>query len=188
MKTFQTFLRESIPTVTLYHGGRNLERNHLETIAHKKGNWEYGPGLYLTTHYDTAYKYAKGGGKVFKVTVEEGREADDVRLTREVIEKFAKQHVIGRKRQIVADAVNRNINRLKSDDISGRNHFLMSFLKRKKRTVGGIPDAFRVLMHELQSLCFHVHYTEDYRLTYPTLLESSHIPETPLPGNYGRGS
>ena len=77
---------------------------------------------------------------------------------------------------------------LKSDDISGRNHFLMSFLKRKKRTVGGIPDAFRVLMHELQSLCFHVHYTEDYRLTYPTLLESSQIPETPVPGNYGRGS
>jgi len=76
---------------------------------------------------------------------------------------------------------------LKSDDISGRNHFLMSFLKRKKRTVGGIPDAFRVLMHELQSLCFHVHYTEDYRLTYPTLLESSQIPETPIPGNYGRG-
>ena len=76
---------------------------------------------------------------------------------------------------------------LKSDDISGRNHFLMSFLKRKKRTIGGIPDAFRVLMHELQSLCFHVHYTEDYRLTYPTLLESSHIPETPIPGNYGRG-
>jgi DNA-directed RNA polymerase subunit beta len=76
---------------------------------------------------------------------------------------------------------------LKSDDMSGRNHFLMSFLKRKKRTVGGIPDAFRVLMHELQSLCFHVHYTEDYRLTYPTLLESSQIPETPIPGNYGRG-
>ena len=76
---------------------------------------------------------------------------------------------------------------LKSDDITGRNHFLMSFLKRKKRTVGGIPDAFRVLMHELQSLCFHVHYTEDYRLTYPTLLESSKIPETPIPGTYGRG-
>jgi DNA-directed RNA polymerase subunit beta len=77
---------------------------------------------------------------------------------------------------------------LKSDDITGRNHFLMNFLKRKKRTVGGIPDAFRVLMHELQSLCFHVHYTEDYRLTYPTLLESSKIPETPIPGTYGRGS
>ena len=43
-------------------------------------------------------------------------------------------------------------------------------------------------MHELQSLCFHVHYTEDYRLTYPTLLESSKIPETPIPGTYGRGS
>ena len=76
---------------------------------------------------------------------------------------------------------------LKSDDLTGRNHFLMSFLKRKKRTVGGIPDAFRVLMHELQSLCFHVHYTEDYRLTYPGLLESSKIPETPIPGTYGRG-
>ena len=77
---------------------------------------------------------------------------------------------------------------LKSDDITGRNNFLASFLKRKKRTVGGIPDAFRLLMHELQSLCFHVHYTEDYRLTYPTLLESSKTPETPIPGTYGRGS
>lgn len=116
MKTFRTFITES--TISLYHGGRNLEQNYQETVAHKKGNWEYGPGLYLTTHYDTAYKYAKGGGKVFKVTVEEGQEADDVRLTREVIEQFAKRYVIGRKRQIVADAVNRNINRLKSDTIS----------------------------------------------------------------------
>jgi len=65
-------------TMTLWHGGRGLEFSYNEMMPHKKGRWEHGPGLYLTTHYDTAFKYAKGGGKVYSVTIRKGNSIDNV--------------------------------------------------------------------------------------------------------------
>jgi hypothetical protein len=64
--------------LTLWHGG-NLESNE-EMIAHKSGRWEYGPGLYLTTHYDTARKYSKGSRKLYKIVVRKGTNIRDVML------------------------------------------------------------------------------------------------------------
>lgn len=91
-------------TITLWHGGRGLEADYLEVMAHKKGRWEHGPGLYLTTHYDTAVKYAKGGGKLYRVTVEEGRDISEVAVPIEDAIAFVERHVVGSKRkQVVAD-------------------------------------------------------------------------------------
>ena len=56
--------------LTLWHGGRNLDTNYKEIQASANGRWEHGPGLYLTNQFDTAVKYAKGGGKVFKVELD----------------------------------------------------------------------------------------------------------------------
>lgn len=54
----------------LYHGGRGLEfGGHREILGNKKDAFEYGVGLYLTTSYMTARKYAKGGGKVYAITI-----------------------------------------------------------------------------------------------------------------------
>ena len=51
--------------MNVWHGGK-LEDSYQDSISHKKGRWEHGPGLYLTTHYDTAKKYLdivlNGGG------------------------------------------------------------------------------------------------------------------------------
>lgn len=47
----------------LWHGSHRWS-GRPEIRAPKKGKAEYGPGLYLTTNYRTAEKYAKGSGKV----------------------------------------------------------------------------------------------------------------------------
>jgi DNA-directed RNA polymerase subunit beta len=63
---------------------------------------------------------------------------------------------------------------LKSDDIDARNTFLFHLMKRKQfpqeRLRRCLPESFRVLVHELQSLCLSVYYNPDFRLTYPSLL------------------
>lgn len=59
--------------IQLWHGGNRWE-GRPEIRPSKQGRYECGPGIYLTTHYDTARKYAKGGKVVTRVTL-----ADDIR-------------------------------------------------------------------------------------------------------------
>jgi len=47
----------------LYHGGR-IE-GAPEVRPHRGGHAEHGAGIYLTTSWETAAKYAKGGGRVY---------------------------------------------------------------------------------------------------------------------------
>lgn len=64
-----------------WHGG-NLDSfdPSQNDFNQKSGAYEYGPGLYLTTHYETATKYAKGNKKLYVVEVEpgSGTDADEV--------------------------------------------------------------------------------------------------------------
>ena len=59
---------------------------------------------------------------------------------------------------------------IKSDEIYARNTFLFHLMKRRKLPCGGLPESFRVLVHELQSLCLSLYYNPDFRLTYPSLI------------------
>lgn len=52
--------------IYLYHGARAWSGTP-EVRGAKKGRVEYGPGLYLTTSYETARKYSKGGGSVLRI-------------------------------------------------------------------------------------------------------------------------
>ncbi len=56
-----------------WHGG-NLD-DYKDFPTQSKGRYEYGPGLYLTTHYDTAKKYSKGSRKLYLIDVEVGIDA-----------------------------------------------------------------------------------------------------------------
>ena len=103
--------------IVLWHGGRDLESGYPEVRSHGKGRWEHGPGLYLTTHYDTAAKYAKGGGKLYKVTVEEGTDIDDVTCPLEDAVQFVNRYVIGRKRKDMIDDLQRIMKRTNADQI-----------------------------------------------------------------------
>jgi hypothetical protein len=101
------------PTLTLWHGG-NLEFSS-ESISHRGGRWEHGPGLYLTTHYDTAKKYAKGSRKLYQVVVREGKDLSDVNLPIDAVHAFIDEYFIrARKRDLLAriekHVVNNKIN------------------------------------------------------------------------------
>jgi hypothetical protein len=55
--------------LVLYHGSRRWQ-GPPEVRAGRNGRMEHGPGIYLTTAYETARKYAKGGGLVLRFTIE----------------------------------------------------------------------------------------------------------------------
>lgn len=96
-------------TLVLWHGGRNLQSDYQEIRAHKNGRWEHGPGIYLTDHRDTAAKYAKGGGSVFRVTItfDPTKGLDDVAIDIDDAIEFIKRNAIARLRsQIIADLRN----------------------------------------------------------------------------------
>lgn len=96
MKINEILLENQENVMTLWHGGRGLEFSYQEMLPHKKGRWEHGPGLYLTTHYETAAKYAKGGGKVYEVTIRKGTNINDVTIDKQEAIDFIKKIVIKR--------------------------------------------------------------------------------------------
>jgi hypothetical protein len=63
-------------TLNFWHGG-NLDEFD-DIISQKNGRYEYGAGFYITTHYGTAEKYAKGKRKLYLITVEEGLDIKNV--------------------------------------------------------------------------------------------------------------
>lgn len=75
-------------TISFWHGARNWEGPPEIRPARAK-RAEHGPGIYLTTRYETAKKYAKGGGKVMLVHVDEPLAMlSDARVTLATMESF----------------------------------------------------------------------------------------------------
>lgn len=81
-------------TMSLWHGG-DLTR---DITNQKRGRMEYGPGLYLTTHYDTAKKYAKGSRKLYMITIRKGND-DRTRIPAEAAIQFVKQYAVKSKQK-----------------------------------------------------------------------------------------
>ena len=100
--TYKLFETETT-TMVFWHGG-NLE-NHIQV---RTGKWEYGPGLYLTTNYDTAKNFAKGSRKLYMITVERGVDIRDVSISTDEIRKFVKSYIIGAKRKEFLISVERH--------------------------------------------------------------------------------
>jgi hypothetical protein len=88
-------------TLNFWHGGNLNEYN--ETIAQKNGRYEYGAGLYLTSYYDIAKKYAKGSRKLYLITVEIGNDINDSLLPINDLIEFINQYVITNKRKEIIE-------------------------------------------------------------------------------------
>ena len=99
-------------TLTLWHGG-NLDTDK-EYVAQKGGRWENGPGLYLTTHYGTAKKYAKGSRKLYKVVIRKGTDIGEVRLNMPNVVDFIDEYVPKAKSK---DVLNRITKRSSGDKV-----------------------------------------------------------------------
>lgn len=110
--------------ITLWHGGRNLDSDYQEFKPSRKNRWEYGPGLYLTTHYDRALKYAKGNGRTYQVHVQEGNDIKDVELNIADVNNFIANYVIKSKQKLMLDDIYNNMNRMNSSPFIKANVFL----------------------------------------------------------------
>lgn len=94
--------------IDLWHGGRNLEYSYKEFGGTRNKKWEYGPGLYLTTHYERARSYAKGGGTTYLVTIEEGNNLENVMVDIAELNEFVLSHVIRSKQKRILKDLHRN--------------------------------------------------------------------------------
>lgn len=106
LKTISESLNEAVITVpdipntkSYWHGG-NLD-DYDDIIAQKNGKYEYGPGLYVIDHYGTAQKYAKGSRKMYMVTIENGQDINDAKISLDKLNEFVDTYVIGSKRKEV---------------------------------------------------------------------------------------
>jgi hypothetical protein len=89
-----------------WHGG-DLD-NYDDIIAHKNGRYEYGPGLYLTTHYDTAKKYAKGRRKFYMISVEKGNDINKSLFDIDKVKEFVNNYVIKNKRREILQRIEKH--------------------------------------------------------------------------------
>jgi hypothetical protein len=94
-------------TMNLWDGG-NLA-DYSDVIAQKNGRYEYGAGLYLITHYDTALKYAKGSRKLYLVTVENGVDINKAFLDINKVKDFINTYVLGNMKKMVWERLQRFI-------------------------------------------------------------------------------
>ncbi len=107
MLTAMTKAAEEIPGVgrQFWHGGRITGQIEIQTPT--KGRYEAGPGLYLTTSYQRACKYAKGGGSTFLITLKDNISfADDVLIPLKDGVEFATKYLGGKGKEIAADLRN----------------------------------------------------------------------------------
>lgn len=111
-------------TLTLWHGGRDLEYNYRSFQSSRKGSWEHGPGIYLTTHYERASSYAKGGGKTYLVEFNEGNNIDNVKIPLNQIYEFVNLYVIKKKAKEVIDCIKDNSNRTSDGESIKASYFL----------------------------------------------------------------
>jgi len=93
--------------IVLWHGG-NLEEDY-DAISHKKGRYEYGAGLYLTSHKETARKYAKGNRKLYRITIDKGVEIHDAVLDIKKAHDFINKYVIGSKKKEIKERLSKYV-------------------------------------------------------------------------------
>ena len=78
--------------MNFWHGGNLDDFNDI--ISQKNGRYEYGPGLYLITHHDTAIKYSKGSRKLYLITVSNGTDINDGFIDYKAANDFVRNYVI----------------------------------------------------------------------------------------------
>ena len=106
MRLLELLEDDASDQITMWHGGRSLEYSYQEIIGNKSKQMEHGPGLYLTTYYSVAAKYAKGGGKTYLVSFHRGINISDVTLKLSDVFEFIKSNRFVNKSELV-DFINK---------------------------------------------------------------------------------
>lgn len=92
--------------IWMYHGGRKWESFSAKVQTPKKGRYEAGPGIYLTSHYETALKYARGSNVVSLVGVlKDITLSNNTELNLTDVEHFIKTYIGPKNRRDMMDDV-----------------------------------------------------------------------------------
>jgi hypothetical protein len=103
-------------TFLMWHGSRKWDGSP-EIRAPRKGRYEAGPGIYLTTNYLTASKYAKGGGATMLAEVSSDLSlAQTAEIALAAVLAFVKSNRIRHKAEIAAD-LQRHAARIQRDSV-----------------------------------------------------------------------
>ena len=136
-----TIIPPNIPgTKNFWHGG-DLDF-YDDSISHRKGRNEYGPGLYLITHFDTARKYAKGGRKFYMVTVQDGNDMKDAFIPFEQAKEFIQQSVVGIKRKDVLERMTKYLKEGQGIPASIFNNILINENAVKTQNMGALRQFY----------------------------------------------
>lgn len=114
--------------ITLFHGGKRLN-DRVEIRHPKAGRYECGPGFYATTHWTTAAKYARGGGKIHLISfsdrlLEPERWLETARLPAAEMLAFIKSLPRVPQRQDICSRISKEVDRLQTCDLPA--YFLLN--------------------------------------------------------------
>lgn len=107
--------------IELWHGGRRWN-DKPSVQAPRKGRYECGPGIYLTSQYDRARKYAAGNGITTLVSLRENitwLERTEVSL--QAMEDYVRQTMGFRKRSLILEDLAKIAHRLDRDQLSANS-------------------------------------------------------------------
>lgn len=92
--------------IKMYHGGKKWYRIPEGPKASYKGRYEYGPGIYTTNYYNTAYQYAKGGRSLHLLYIDPTfKDINDVDINIVTLIEFLKNNPIKNKKVIAEHLV-----------------------------------------------------------------------------------
>ena len=103
MNNFKQFFQNNL--IKLYHGGQLWDKPQI--LPPKNNRYEGGVGIYLTTSYETARKYAKGNKIVLAVYIQpDFKLIQNVLIKPQIIIDFLKSIKIKNKQNIIQDITN----------------------------------------------------------------------------------
>lgn len=95
----------------VWHGSRRWT-GEPEIRAAKSGRAEWGAGIYASTHFETARKYSKGGGKVQLLTIRESNRLEDIAIPLDVAKSFVRDKLPRRLRSELEESLDENYERM----------------------------------------------------------------------------
>lgn len=114
--TFKNWMENQVG-IQMWHGSRRWD-GLPEIRAPKKGRYEAGVGIYLTSSYERARQYSKGGGSTLLITLKpEIRYAKDVQIALPIIDGFFETMPQSKKLKMIRQDVINNAQRMNSNSI-----------------------------------------------------------------------
>ena len=112
----KTLLHEGVESdyIKVYHGGKKWAKWDAKVSTPKKGRYEVGAGIYTTTHYETAQKYARGSNVVSIIYVDKDITlANNVNLPIDDVIDFVKLYIGPKNRKQFLSDIENSYKRMK---------------------------------------------------------------------------